>query len=97
MRTIEEIRRIVAPLAEQYGAERVWLFGSCARGDANENSDVDLRIDKGGVWGLFKFAGLLCDLEDALGCHVDLISTAAMDDEFRREITPEEVLLYEQS
>ena len=92
MRTIEEIKRVVSELAERYGAERVYLFGSCAR----EDSDVDLRIDMDETWGLFKFAGLLCDLEDALGCHVDLISTRGMDDEFRQEIMPEEVLLYEQ-
>ena len=95
MRTIAEIKRVVGELAERYGAERVYLFGSCARGDAREDSDVDLRIDAGRIRGL-QFCGLLCDLEDAFGCHVDLISTGGMNDEFRREIAPEEVLLYEQ-
>ena len=97
MRTIAEIRRVVSELAERYGAERVYLFGSYARGDAHEDSDVDLRVNTDKTWGLFKFAGLLCDLEDAFGCHVDLVSTRALDNEFRREITPEEVLLYEQA
>ena len=96
MRTIAEIKQVVGELAERYGAERVYLFGSYARGDAREDSDVDLRIDTGKIRGL-KFVGLLCDLEDALNCHVDLVSTLALDDEFRREITPEEVLLYEQA
>ena len=92
--SIPEIRSIVRNLARQYGAERVYLFGSYARGEAGEGSDVDLRIDKGDIQGL-QFAGLVCDLEDALGSSVDLISTAGMDARFRREIAPEEVLLYE--
>ena len=93
LRSISEIRAIVAPLAEQYGADRIFLFGSYARGDANPDSDVDLRIDKGMIRGL-QFAGLLGDLQDALGTSVDLVSTNGMDDAFRRSIAPEEVLLY---
>ena len=70
------------------------LSGSYGYGTNVEGSDVDLRIDKGDIRGL-RFAGLVCDLEDALGSSVDMISTAGMDARFRREIAPEEVLLYE--
>lgn len=94
LRTISEIRQIVAALAEQYGAQRVYLFGSYARGDMTDASDIDLRIDKGAIRGL-AFAGLLGDLEDALGTSVDLIPTAGMDDSFLREAQRDEVLLYE--
>ena len=92
--TISEIQAVVECLAKKYGAQRVYLFGSYARGDMTDQSDIDLRIDKGSIRGL-AFAGLLGDLEDALGTHVDLISTAGMDDDFLREIQKDEVLLYE--
>lgn len=92
--TISEIQAVVEPLAKKYGAQRVYLFGSYARGDMTDQSDIDLRIDKGAIRGL-AFAGLLGDLEDALGTHVDLISTAGIDDDFLREIQKDEVLLYE--
>lgn len=92
--SIPELRSIVGKLASQYGAERVWLFGSYARGDMTADSDVDLRIDKGAIRGL-AFAGLLGDLEDALGLKVDLISTAGMDAAFLEEVQKDEVLLYE--
>ena len=92
--TISEIQAVVEPPAKKYGAQRVYLFGSYARGDMTDQSDIDLRIDKGAIRGL-AFAGLLGDLEDALGTHVDLISTAGMDDDFLREIQKDEVLLYE--
>ncbi len=92
--SIPEIRSIVAPLAAQYGAKRVYLFGSYARGDMTEHSDVDLRIDKGKIQGL-ALAGLLIDLEDALGLPVDLISTTSLDKRFLSTISKDEVLLYE--
>ena len=41
---LDEIREIVSKLAAQYGAERVYLFGSCARGDYTEDSDVDIAL-----------------------------------------------------
>ena len=88
------LKIIVSSLARQYGAERVYLFGSYARGDATETSDIDLRIDKGSIRGL-QFARLLGDLEDTLGKKIDLISTNGMDEEFRKAIASEEVLLYE--
>lgn len=94
--TITDLRNIIAPLAKAYGAERVYLFGSYARGDVTENSDVDLRIDKGKIRGL-ALAGLLVDLEDALGLPVDLLTTASLDDRFLSSIQNDEVLLYEVS
>ena len=89
-----ELKTVVSNLARQYGAERVYLFGSYARGDATETSDIDLRIDKGSIRGL-QFARLLGDLEDTLGKKIDLISTVGMDEDFRNAIASEEVLLYE--
>lgn len=92
--SLPEIREIVGNLAKKYGAQRVYLFGSYARGDMTADSDIDLRIDKGSIRGL-AFAGLLGDLEDALGIHVDLISTAGMDAAFLEAVRGDEVLLYE--
>lgn len=94
--SIPEIKAIVAPLAEKYGAERIFLFGSYARGDMTGSSDIDLRIDKGAIRGL-ALAGLLVDLEDALGIPVDLIPTTSLDEKFLTAIQPDEVLLYEAS
>lgn len=91
---VQDIRKTVATLASQYGAERVYLFGSYARGDADENSDIDLRIDKGNMRGL-SMGGLLVDIEDALGKKVDLLSTKCLREDFLREIKDEEILLYE--
>lgn len=94
--TLPEIRNIVSRLAAKYGAQRVYLFGSYARGDITPASDIDLRIDKGSIRGL-QMAGLLVDLEDALGTSVDLIPTGSLDSGFLSEIRKDEILLYEAS
>ena len=94
--SIDEIRKIVSKLAADYGAKRIYLFGSYARGDMTTDSDIDLRIDKGSIHG-FQLAGLLLDLEDALGVSVDLLPTGSLDDQFLSAIRDDEVLLYEAS
>ena len=94
--SVEEIKAIVAALAAQYGADRVYLFGSYARGDADSNSDIDLRIDKGSIRGL-QMSGLAADLEDAFGMAVDLVPTGSLDSKVLQSISDDEVLLYEAS
>lgn len=71
--TIDEIREKVRPIAEKYGIDTVWLFGSYARGEATADSDVDLLVNYKQGLGL-KFVGFVCDLEDDLGVHVDVLT-----------------------
>lgn len=92
--TIEEIKAIVEPIARKYGVERVYLFGSYARGDVTENSDVDLRVDKGSLKGMFALCGLYTEIEEALQVKVDVLTTGSLEDDFLRKIQKEEVLLY---
>jgi predicted nucleotidyltransferase len=66
----EEILRIAA----RHGATNVRVFGSVARGEAGPNSDVDFLVDAGPNRSAFFPAGLLADLEDALGCKVDVLT-----------------------
>ncbi|MCX7842868.1 MAG: nucleotidyltransferase domain-containing protein [Clostridia bacterium] len=94
--TIEEIRIIVSEIAKLYGVERVTLFGSYARGEARYDSDIDLRIDKGRIRGLFQLSGFHLDLEEKLKTHVDVIVTDSLNDKFLERISREEILLYEQ-
>jgi predicted nucleotidyltransferase len=93
--TIAEIKKSIQPVAERYGVERVLLFGSYARGNARPGSDIDFRIDSGAICGFFMLAGFHRELEEALGTHVDVLTTGALDDQFLSRIKKEEVLLYE--
>ena len=92
--TVDEIRSIVAPIAAAHHVGRVYLFGSYARGDATANSDIDLRVDKGALKGLFALGALYSDLEDSLGKKLDLLTTGSLEPAFLQKIAGEEVLLY---
>jgi len=92
--TIDELKHIIAPIASEYGVDRVYLFGSYARGTASEKSDVDIKIVKGRVRSLFQLSGFRLAVEDALGIPVDLVTSEASDRKFLNEVEKDEVLLY---
>ncbi len=94
--TIDEIRRKVVPIAKKYGVKKLSLFGSYARGEADDQSDVDFLIERGKIVGI-EYFGFVYDLEDELSCHVDVVTTGISDKEFLADIQKDEVLLYEAS
>ena len=93
--SIDELAEIIAPIAKKYGIASVYLFGSCARGDSTEASDIDLRIDKGQLCGLFALGGFYADVAEALQTEVDVLKTGSLDESFLQSISKDEVLLYE--
>ena len=92
--TIDEIKSIVEPIARKYGVASIYLFGSYARGDATENSDVDLRVEKGSLRGMFALCGLYTEISEALHTEVDVLTTGSLDEDTLLKIKKEEVLLY---
>ena len=93
--TVDEIRRLITPIAETYDVKRLSLFGSYARGEADENSDVDLLIEKGDKLRGWAMGGLYNDLSNVLGKELDLVSTSINDPVFLASIKSDEVTLYE--
>jgi len=92
--TIEEIRKIAVPIAQQYGVEKLALFGSYANGVADERSDIDFIIKKGKLRGL-NFFGFINSLEDNLGVSIDMATYESLDEYLSAEIIGKEVVLYE--
>ncbi len=92
--TIDDIRRIVSPIAKAHGVQSVSLFGSYSRGTASTESDVDLKIEKGALRSLFQLSGFRLAVEDALRLPVDLVTSEASDRDFLERIAEEEVLIY---
>ena len=84
--TLDEIAQRIRPVAEKYHLRAVYVFGSYARGEAREDSDVDLLVDTTGadLSGFFAIGGLYNDLEDALGKKIDLVTTDALMQPCRR-------------
>ena len=62
--------------AQAQGVQLIGVFGSVARGEANDESDVDVAYEIVGKASLFDVGGILMDLEEALGHHVDMVDLA---------------------
>ncbi len=92
----EQIRDLTAPIAASYGIKSLSLFGSYARGEATETSDIDLLIDKGTGLRGWAAGGLYADLCEALGKELDMVTVSGADPDFLNRIHQDEVLLYEQ-
>lgn len=71
--TVEEIRKEVAPIAEEYRLSRVYLFGSYAKGTAKQNSDVDVLIETRRPFGEYEEEQVRRAMTAALQAKVDLI------------------------
>ena len=94
MLTIPRIKAIVTPICARYGVVKTYLFGSYARGEATEKSDVDLCVELGKIKSLWTLSAFRLDLVDALGKEVDIVSAPPKREDFRRELARDEVLLY---
>ena len=94
MLTIEKIRTAVAKVGKKYGIRNAYLFGSYARGEADEDSDVDILIDRGKIDGLVELSGFRLDLVDELGVEVDVLTTGGVKPRFFEMIAGDRVLLY---
>lgn len=93
--TLADLRRRrteILSLAEEHGARRVSVFGSVARGEAGPDSDVDLLVEVEPGRSLLDLGGLLTDLEEALGCRVEVVTEKALHwyirDRVLREAVP---------
>ena len=93
---INEIKDMIKDIAFNYGVERIILFGSYATGDANSTSDIDLRIDKGRIRDYIELSSFSLELEKRLNKNVDVLTTGSLSEKFLRNISKEEIIIYEQ-
>jgi uncharacterized protein len=92
MVTLESLlarREDILRVARQWGAHNVRVFGSVARGDAGPQSDVDFIVEFEPDRSLLDHGGLLMDLQELLGCEVDVVSEGAMRPRFRSRVLKE--------
>ena len=85
----EEILRVCA----RYGAYNVRVFGSVARSEANEQSDIDFLVELEPGRTLFDLGGLQYDLEQLLGCPVDVVTERGLKPRMRERVLREAVPL----
>lgn len=98
--SLDELTRIIYPIASKHNVKKIYLFGSYARGAANSTSDIDLCIDAPAIRGMFALGRLYADLSDALQKNLDLVTVNALkystDVEFVENLEKDVILVYEQ-
>jgi len=90
---LQQKRRQILEIAEGHGARNVRLFGSVARGEATETSDLDLLIEMEPGRGLLDIVAVKQDLEELLGCKVDVVTEAAISPYLRDKVLHEAIRL----
>lgn len=94
--TLEELRARrdeILEIASRHGARNVRVFGSVARGDVEEASDVDILVEMEKGRSLLDLAGFHLDLEDLLGVHVDVVTVKGLRERIRDDVLAEAVSL----
>ena len=86
---LDENRDEILRLATEYGASDVRVFGSIARGDATQESDIDFLVKLAPGRTLLDLGGLWYDLRELLGRDIDVISEAGLRERVRGRVLSE--------
>ena len=100
--TLDAIRLLIMPAARKFNVNKVYLFGSYARGEANTESDVDLMVEGGSITTMSSFLDLIDSFEKSLKKTVDVVTSNKMEDDnsrsgrrLRANIERDKVLIYD--
>jgi len=86
-------REEILSLAARHGASNVRIFGSAARGDAIDASDIDMLVDLQSGRSLFDLGALSEDLKTLLGCPVDIVTEKGLRSRIRNRVLQEAIPL----
>ena len=85
-----DLKKIIVPVLRRYGVRRAAVFGSFARGEAREDSDLDIIVEFEEGRSLLDLAGLKVELEDVLGRRVDIVTYGSLHPLLRERVLKEE-------
>jgi uncharacterized protein len=86
-------REQILATARRHGARTLRVFGSVARGDADVESDVDFLVELEPGRSLLDQGALLMDLQEQLGCRVDVMTEAGLRPSVRARVLQEAIAL----
>ncbi|MBI4865176.1 MAG: nucleotidyltransferase family protein [Candidatus Riflebacteria bacterium] len=82
-------REEILCIARRHGARHVRVFGSIAREESDAGSDVDLLVTLESGRSIFDLGGLLMDLQELLGCDVDVVTEKGLKPRIRDRVLSE--------
>ncbi len=89
----QEKRETILQIARRHGATNVRVFGSVTRGETRPDSDVDFLVDLDEGRSLLDLGGLLMDLQELLGCPVDVVTEKSLRPRIRERVLREAIRL----
>lgn len=92
--TNQDIVKTIRPILEKADVTRAAMFGSFARGEQTDGSDLDLLVEFGRPKGLFAFVKLRYTLEDSLHRKVDLVTYKALHPYLKDRILADQQVIY---
>jgi len=92
---MKQIKDQIIPILLKYGVSRASLFGSFARGEETDKSDIDILINLPKGMSLFGFADLKMELESKLERDVDLVTYRSIHPLLKNSILKEQEIIYE--
>ncbi len=90
---IERIKHLLSGVLVKNGVKRAALFGSVARGEATEESDIDLLVEFEGRKSLLDLAGLKIEVQELLGKKADVLTYGALHPLLKDRILREQVVI----
>ena len=97
----DDIKHLVRPVAKKFKIDKIYIFGSYARGEATEDSDVDLMIEGGEYSSIFGYVDMKDAFKSALGKEVDIVESVVVNNpktrtarRLREYIEKDKVLIY---
>ncbi len=90
---LQKKREDILKIATKYGAFNVRIFGSVARREADAESDIDFLVDMEPGRSLFDLGGLLMELQEILGCNVDVVTENGLRQRIREKVLSEAIPL----
>ena len=88
---VNDIKVKILPILKKYNVKKAGIFGSVARNEENENSDVDILVEIDSDISLLDFVGMKIEIEETLGRKVDLVEYSTIKPTLRKRILREEV------
>lgn len=93
---------VIDTLREYFSSQPVlkaWLFGSYSRGEETADSDIDLLVslDNAAKVSLMKLSGMFIDLEELLGCEVDIVHEGSLRPYAESSVNRDKILIYERN
>jgi predicted nucleotidyltransferase len=86
MEQLEQYQQLILPILKRYFIKRAAIFGSFAKGQVNANSDVDLLIEPGEGFTIFKMLKLEEEISELIKRNVDLVEYSALKPSIRKEV-----------